>query len=86
MPLQRRLVNPQAGYAFDLEGTDSHQLSMRPPPDFAIAEEAGEMAELYRMALLRDVKFLDYASEPIAQVAADDLSNFSDFRGPKDGG
>jgi membrane-associated phospholipid phosphatase len=83
---QRRQVNPQAGYAFDLEGTDSHQLSMRPAPAFASAEEAGEMAELYWMALLRDVNFLDYETDPIAQAAAVDLSNFSDFRGPKDGG
>ncbi len=83
---QRRLVNPQAGYAFDLEGTDSHQLSMRAAPAFASAEEAGEMAELYWMALLRDVNFLDYATDPIAIAAADDLSNFSDFRGPKQGG
>ncbi|MGH7901006.1 MAG: vanadium-dependent haloperoxidase [Thermodesulfobacteriota bacterium] len=83
---QRRLVNPQAGYAFDLEGTDAHQLSMRAAPAFASPEEAGEMAELYWTALLRDVNFLDYQTDPIAQAAADDLSNFSDFRGPKQGG
>lgn len=83
---QRRLVNPQAGYAFDLEGTDSHQLSMRAAPAFDSAEEAGEMAELYWMALLRDVNFLGYDSSPLAQAAADDLSGFSDFRGPKDNG
>ena len=83
---QRRLVNPQAGYAFDLEGTDSHQLMMPAAPAFASAEEAGEMAELYWMALLRTVNFLDYETDPIAQAAADDLSSFSDFRGPKEGG
>ncbi|HEY7535736.1 MAG TPA: vanadium-dependent haloperoxidase [Thermodesulfobacteriota bacterium] len=83
---QRRQVNPQAGYAFDLEGIDSHQLSMRAAPAFASAEEAGEMSEIYWMALLRDVNFLDYNTNPLAQAAADDLSNFSDFRGPKQGG
>ncbi len=82
---QRRLVNPQAGYAFDLEGTDSHQLTMRAAPAFASAEEAGEMAEIYWMALLRDVNFRDYNTNLLAQDAADDLSNFSDFRGPKQG-
>ncbi len=82
---QRRLVNPQAGYAFDLEGTDSHQLTMRAAPAFASAEEAGEMAEIYWMALLRDVNFRDYNTNALAQDAADDLSNFSDFRGPKQG-
>ncbi len=83
---QRRQVNPEAGYAFDLEGTDSHQLAMRAAPAFASAEEAGEMAEVYWMALLRDVNFLDYAANPLAQAAADDLSNFSDFRGSKQNG
>ncbi len=83
---QRRLVNPQSGYAFDLEGTDSHQFSIPPAPAFASAQEAGEMAELYWMSLLRDANFLDYNTNPGAQAAAADLSNFSDFRGPKQGG
>jgi membrane-associated phospholipid phosphatase len=83
---QRRLVNPQAGYAFDLQGSDSHVAALRPAPAFASAEEAGEMAELYWMALLRDANFEDYASNAIAFAAAADLSNMSDFRGPKQGG
>jgi hypothetical protein len=84
--LQRRLVNPGSGYAFDLEGTDSHQMSLRPAPAFASAQEASEMAELYWMALLRDVNFADYNTSSLAHAAADDLSNLSDFRGPKVGG
>ncbi len=83
---QRRLVNPMSGYAFDLEGADSHAPAMRPAPAFASAEEAGEMVELYWMALLRDVNFQDYAANPLALAAAADLSNMSDFRGPKQGG
>lgn len=83
---QRRLVNPQASYGFDMEGADSHKLAIRPAPAFSSAEEAGEMAELYWMALLRDVNFDDYDSSPAAQSAADDLSGLSDFRGPKSGG
>jgi len=83
---QRRQVNPQSAYTFDLEGTDSHQLAMRAAPSFASAEEAGEMVELYWMALLRDVNFADYATNPVAQKAAGDLSRLSDFRGPKIGG
>jgi hypothetical protein len=83
---QRRLVNPGSGYAYDLEGTDSHQLTLRPAPAFASAQEAGEMAELYWMALLRDVNFADYATSPLVCEAADDLSKLSDFRGPKVGG
>lgn len=80
---QRRLVSPMAGYAFDLEGLDPHQFSMRAAPAFSSAEEAGEMVELYWMSLLRDVDFLDYETHPLARLAAADISRLSDFRGPK---
>lgn len=84
--VRRRLVNPMAGYAFELESRDSHQLRIPPAPRFSSAEEAGEMVELYWMALLRDVNFNDYAINPLAIAAAEDLSNLSDFRGPKENG
>jgi hypothetical protein len=42
-----KLVNPLAGEAFDLEGTDSHQLAIGPPPMVASSERAAEMVELY---------------------------------------
>lgn len=83
---QRPLVNPESANAFDLEGTDPGQLTMPPAPAFASAEEAAEMAELYWMALLRDVNFDDYAQHQLAQEAADDLSQLPGFRGPKEGG
>jgi len=82
---RRRFVNPQSAYAFDLEGIDSHQLTMRPAPAFASAEEAGEMVELYWMSLLRDTDFAHY-NTGLAVKAAADLSKLSDFRGPKEGG
>src|SRR5262249_24528546 len=81
---RRKLINPQAGLAFDLEGTDSHQLAIPPAPAFRSAEEAAEIVENYWMALLRDVNFTDYDSNPMARAAALELSNLSDFRGPRD--
>ncbi len=84
--LQRKLVDPLAGLAFVLEGTDSHQLEIPPAPTFASAEQAAEMVEEYWMALLRDVPFADYPSSPLAQAAADDLTSFGKhFKGPKVG-
>ncbi len=89
---QRPFVNPLSGNAYDLEGTDPAQLMIeengtrrpfRPAPAFASAEEAGEMVELYWMSLLRDVPFDSYDTNSLAQEAAADLSNLSDFRGPK---
>jgi len=84
--LERKFVNPQAGLAFDLQGPDSQHVMAPPPPAFASAEEAGEIGENYWMALARDVHFSDYESTQTTIDAAADLSQFSDFRGPKDMG
>ncbi len=82
----RKFTSPQAGLAFELEGSDSHSFVQKPAPSFASREEAAEIAENYWMALLRDVPFLDYSSNPIANAAAADLNLFgNDFKGPKDG-
>jgi len=83
----RRLTNPQAGLAFDMEGPDSHALVQPPAPAFASREQAAEIAENYWMALLRDVPFSQYQTNPIANDAAADLTLFgSDFKGAKSGG
>lgn len=80
------LVDPQSGLACDLEGTDSHQLSIPPAPALASAERAGEMVEDYWMALLRDVPFSQYDTHPLAKAAIDDLNKLSNFRGPEQNG
>ncbi len=82
-----KLVNPQAGLAFDLEGKDSFSFVIPPAPSFASREMAAEIAENYWMALLRDVPFNDYATNQIAIDAAHDLNLFgADFKGPKTAG
>lgn len=82
----RGLVSPLAGLAYNLEGPDVSQFTMRPAPALAGAEAAGEMVEVYWMACLRDVPFTAYGSDPGVAAACDDLSALSDFRGPKVGG
>lgn len=84
--LGRKLTSPQAGLAMDLEGPDSHHVTMPPAPRFDSAEAAGEAVELYWMALARDVNFTDYATDPLIARAANELSRLSDFRGPKENG
>jgi hypothetical protein len=86
MGLGRKLTNPLAGMAFDLEGPDGHHLAIPPAPTIASAEGGSELGEVYWMALARDVHFSDYGSSPIIADAAADLSRFPDFRGPKAAG
>jgi len=79
----RRLTNPQAGLSFDLQGPDAHSIALPPAPRLDSAEIAAEMAELYWMAILRDIRFNDYAANADVAAAAASMSPFSDFRGPK---
>jgi hypothetical protein len=78
-----KLVDPQGGLAFDLEGTDSGQLTSPPAPKLASAERAGEMVEDYWMALARDIPFSQYGAEPVTAAAIVELSALSHFAGPK---
>jgi hypothetical protein len=82
----RLLTSPQAGLAFDLEGPDAQRVTVPPAPRLALAECAGEMVELYWMALLRDVPFDAYGSDSLALAAIAELNGLQDFRGPRKGG
>lgn len=83
---ERKLVNPQAGLAFDLEGPDPQALLQPPAPRIDSARNSAEMVELYWMALLRDVPFADFASHPLAALAAAELTDLSDYRAPRQDG
>jgi hypothetical protein len=74
---RRPLENPQAAFAFDLEGFDSHALCMPPAPRFSSAEQISEIAELYWMALARDVAFSQYATDPLITAARTDLAGYA---------
>jgi hypothetical protein len=78
-----KLAGPQGGLAFDLEGTDSGQLTIPPSPKVAGAERAGEMVEDYWMALAREVPFSQYGLEPITAAAIADLNKLTQFKGAK---
>jgi hypothetical protein len=78
------LINPLAGLAFDLEGTDSHQLAIPSAAPFPSAQRAAETVEVYWQAVLRDLPFSQYSSDPTAQTAAAELSGLPAFLGPRD--
>lgn len=82
----RRLVNPQAGLAFDLQGVDAHYFAAPPAPALASAQAAGEAVELYWMSQLRDVRFSDFQNHPHVEAACADLNRLTDFRGARQRG
>jgi len=79
-------VNPQAAFCLPLEGADSAALSIPVAPTFSSNERAGEMVELYWMALLRDVNFESYVGNGTVTSACTDLTAQAVFNGPKVGG
>jgi len=70
----RRLVSPQAAFAFALDGLDVAMLDAPDPPAWESAAFATEAVEAYWLALLRDVPFARYAEDPLAARAAADLT------------
>jgi len=72
-----KLNGPQVALAFDLEGLDSHCTVIPPAPSVASAQTAAEQVEHYWAALLADVPFTEYATNPMAAQAVADLNNLS---------
>jgi hypothetical protein len=72
-----KLNDPQATYAFDMVGIDGHATHLPPPPAFASARMAAEMAELYWQMLTADVPFQNYEANPLIAAALSDLNAFT---------
>jgi hypothetical protein len=70
----RRLVSPQAAFAFALDGLDAAMLDAPPPPPWESPAFATEAIETYWMAMLRDVPFGAYGEDPLVARAAADLT------------
>ncbi|MBA3544137.1 MAG: phosphoesterase, partial [Chthoniobacterales bacterium] len=94
----RTMNGPLGGRAFALEGSDDvqfgdapspanqiNQVVVPPPPALASETYGTELVELYWASLLRDVAFADYATDPLAKQAADELSRMPSYLGPRDG-
>jgi hypothetical protein len=82
-PAQKKLHSPQAGLSYNIMGADSWMFSIPASPCLTSACRAGEMVELYWMALMRDVDFANYDTDSLVVSALADLNNLSDFQGPK---
>ena len=80
----RKLNDPEAAFAYQLEGGDPHTFDLPPAPSLDLSEAAWEMAELYWQAVCRDIPFSDYPQSTVIQQAATGLktSPTAIFRGP----
>jgi hypothetical protein len=67
-----------------MEGKDPHSYTMPAAPSFDSAYQAAEAIEVLWQAVTRDISYIDYTTDPLILQAAEDMSRFSDFRGPKD--
>lgn len=77
-----KLNGPATSFAFDLEGLDSHAFVIPPPaPTVRSAQTATEEVEHYWAALLRDVPFTEYGSNPLVAEAVADLNSRSFLAG-----
>ena len=83
----RKWESPTAGAIYDLEGPDAQAVTMPPAPKLHSDELAFEMAEVYLMALLRDVPFSDYHknTDVKAAVAALDAMPRGGIKGSRAG-
>ena len=83
-PMGLKLTNPLGGLTFETQGPDTHAITARPAPSFGSPETAAKMAELYWMALLRDLTFSRFTTHTINGVNANDaladLNKYSFFR------
>ena len=72
---------PQSALAFDLEGLDSHATTIPAAPSVASAQTAAEAVEHYWGALLRDVPFTEYPTNPLVAQAVADMNKLSFLQG-----
>lgn len=79
----RHWESPLAGHQFDIQGPPSSAVAMAPAPRLGSDELAAEMAEIYGLAVLRDVNFTDWETDQSAQNVANALGEMEWFH--KDG-
>ncbi|MEM9710181.1 MAG: bromoperoxidase [Pseudomonadota bacterium] len=63
-PDSRALESPLAGFQYDLQGPDAGAVSIAAAPRVGSDELVAEMAEVYALAVIRDVPFADWHKDP----------------------
>ncbi len=60
-PKWRGWESPRSGHVYELQGPDAGAVGMAPAPRVGSSELSAEMAEVYALAILRDVPFTEIA-------------------------
>ena len=82
------LVSPQSSFSYSLAGQDPQCYNLVYAPSISTEESAGEMMEVYEMALHRDISFdtIKAGSDSNTTRALATLNSYGDdFKGPKIG-
>ncbi|MEM9397494.1 MAG: bromoperoxidase [Pseudomonadota bacterium] len=74
-PDWRGWESPRSGHSYDLQGPDAGAVGMAPAPRVGSSELSAEMAEVYGLALLRDVPFSEIMSGGDAQLIGSDFGS-----------
>jgi len=69
-----------AGNLFDLEGPDAQAVTMPPAPTIESEEFVAEVAEIYEMAMLRDVPFAQFDGHAKVSAAVNRLNDLDWFK------
>ncbi|CAN0233495.1 unnamed protein product, partial [Ectocarpus fasciculatus] len=68
-----KLINPLGGTAHQVDGADSDNVFITTPDGVLSEELAAQMAEVYWMALTRDIPFSEFATNSLIRAAAGEL-------------
>lgn len=79
---ERAWEAPTAGVVYELEGPDPQAVTMAPAPALGTIELAYEMAEVYELALLRDVPLTELAAGTTNQLVKDTTTRLNDIDYP----
>lgn len=78
-----KLIDINAIFDAELFGKFKASYKLPAAPSILSDIAAGELIELYAMALARDIPFINYDTDPLIQELCDDLNLLSNFKGPK---
>ncbi|MEM6909241.1 MAG: vanadium-dependent haloperoxidase [Pseudomonadota bacterium] len=76
---RRQWEAPTAGLVFDLEGPDAQAVTMPPAPPLCSDELTFEMAEVYELALVRDVPFEQFDAHGSAPGLTASIERLNDM-------